>query len=45
MTSDSDESEDSDDDVKFDVDWVQKRVVSIARKRSVNSDVSFFDLP
>ena len=39
MISDSDESEDSDEDVKFDVDWVQ-RIVSSIRKRSFNLDVS-----
>ena len=39
MISDSDESEDSDDDIKFDVDWIQ-RVMSSAHKRSVNLDVS-----
>ena len=39
MMSDSDESEDSDEDVKFDVDWVH-RIISIIRKRSVNLDVS-----
>ena len=33
MISDSDESENSDDDTKFEVDWVQ-RVVSNTRKRS-----------
>ena len=35
MMSDSDESEDSDEDVKFDVDWVQ-RIISSIRKRSGN---------
>ena len=35
MMSDSDESEDSDEDVKFDVDWVQ-RIISSIRKRSDN---------
>ena len=39
MMSDSDESEDSDEDVKFDVDWVQ-RIISIIRKRSDNLDES-----
>ena len=39
MMSDSDESEDSDEDVKFDVDWVQ-RIISNIHKRSVNLDVS-----
>ena len=39
MMSDSDESEDSDEDVKFDVDWVQ-RIISSIRKRSVNLDAS-----
>ena len=39
MVVDSDESEDSDEDIKFDVDWVQ-RVVSSAHKRSGNLDAS-----
>ena len=39
MTSDSDDSEDSDDDTKFDVDWVH-RIISITRKRSVNLNKS-----
>ena len=39
MVVDSDESEDSDEDIKFDVDWVQ-RVVSSAHKRSDNLDES-----
>ena len=39
MMSDSDESEDSDEDVKFDVDWVQ-RIISSIRKRSDNLDES-----
>ena len=39
MMSDSDESEDSDEDVKFDVDWVH-RIISIIRKRSDNLDES-----
>ena len=38
MMSDSDESEDSDDDIKFDVDWVHG-VISSTHKRSVNLDV------
>ena len=37
MVVDSDESEDSDEDIKFDVDWVQ-RVVSSVHKRSGNLD-------
>ena len=39
MISDSDGSEDSDDGIKFDVDWVQ-RVISNIRKRSINLDSS-----
>ena len=39
MMSDSDESEDSDEDVKFDMDWVQ-RIISSIRKRSDNLDES-----
>ena len=39
LESDSNESEDSDDDMKFDVDWVQ-RIISSTRKRSVNLDAS-----
>ena len=39
MVVDSDESEDSNEDTKFDVNWVQ-RVVSSAHKRSGNLDAS-----
>ena len=39
MISDSEESEDSDADIKFDVDWVHK-VVSNAHKRSARLDAS-----
>ena len=38
MVVDSDESEDSDEDIKFDVDWVQ-RVVSSVHKRSGNGNL------
>ena len=39
MMTDSDEGESSDEDIKFDVDWIQ-RVVSNAHKRAANLDTS-----
>ena len=39
MMTDSDEGESSDEDIKFDVDWIQ-RVVSNAHKRAANLDAS-----
>ena len=39
MISDSEESEDSDADIKFDVDWVHKVVLN-AHKRSARLDAS-----
>ena len=42
MMSDSDESEDSDGDLKFEVDWVQ-RVIANIRKRS--DDMDSFEKP
>ena len=39
MITDSDESENSEEDIKFDVDWIH-RVVSNSHKRSANLDAS-----
>ena len=39
MITDSDESENSEEDIKFDVDWIH-RVVSNSHKRSANLDTS-----